>query len=105
MGRDFCYNDSGESFGIRRFNMNLIVCVDPRGGMMFNKRRTTSDVLVTADILREAEGEDFLLLPTPRKFSRPARLRAMPPTAAQFIPFQAIRLTMQMKVIRYFLKT
>lgn len=47
--------------------MKLIVCVDPRGGMMFNKRRTTSDVLVTADILREAEGGRLLIAPYSEK--------------------------------------
>lgn len=46
--------------------MKLIVCTDPRGGMMFNRRRTTSDVVVTADILREGGGR-LLIAPYSEK--------------------------------------
>ncbi len=47
--------------------MKLIVCMDPRGGMMFNKRRTTSDVVVTADILRESAESKLLIAPYSEK--------------------------------------
>ncbi len=47
--------------------MKLIVCMDPRGGMMFNKRRTTSDVVVTADILRESADSKLLIAPYSEK--------------------------------------
>ena len=36
--------------------MKIIVCIDERGGMAFNKRRQSSDVRVTEDILRTAAG-------------------------------------------------
>ena len=47
--------------------MKLIVCTDSRGGMMFNKRRTTSDVVVTADILRERGDGRLLIAPYSEK--------------------------------------
>ena len=47
--------------------MKLIVCTDSRGGMMFNKRRTTSDVVVTADILRESSEGRLLITPYSEK--------------------------------------
>lgn len=47
--------------------MKLIVCTDSRGGMMFNKRRTTSDVVVTADILRESGDSRLLIAPYSEK--------------------------------------
>lgn len=33
--------------------MKLFVCTDERGGMLFNKRRTSSDINVLRDMLRE----------------------------------------------------
>ncbi len=47
--------------------MKLIVCTDDRGGMMFNKRRTTFDVVVIADILREGIGGKLLVAPYTEK--------------------------------------
>lgn len=64
--------------------MKLIVCVDPRGGMMFNKRRTTSDVLVTADILREAEGGRLLIAPYSEKIFKNAENEGYAPSGAEY---------------------
>ena len=36
--------------------MRIIVCLDERGGMAFNKRRQSRDALVSADILATAGG-------------------------------------------------
>ena len=83
-GRDICYNGSSESFGVRRFDMKLIVCMDPRGGMMFNKRRTTSDVVVTADILREAEGGRLLIAPYSEKIFKNAESEGYLPAGAEY---------------------
>ena len=52
--------------------MKLIVCTDSRGGMMFNKRRTTSDVVVTADILRECGDGRLLVAPYSEKIFKNA---------------------------------
>jgi hypothetical protein len=81
---EICYNDIGESFGVRRFPMKLIVCMDPRGGMMFNKRRTTSDVVVTADILREAEGGRLLIAPYSEKIFKNAEIEGYTPFGAEY---------------------
>ncbi len=37
--------------------MTVFVCVDSRGGMMFNKRRQSRDVRVIEDIIRASDGE------------------------------------------------
>lgn len=36
--------------------MIVIVCIDDRGGMLFNHRRQSQDRLLRADLLREAAG-------------------------------------------------
>ena len=36
--------------------MILVVCIDDRGGMLFNRRRQSQDRLLRQDLLREAEG-------------------------------------------------
>lgn len=36
--------------------MNLIVCIDDKNGMMFNKRRQSKDSAVRADMMAEAGG-------------------------------------------------
>lgn len=64
--------------------MKLIVCMDPRGGMMFNKRRTTSDVVVTADILREAEGGRLLIAPYSEKIFKNAEIEGYTPFGAEY---------------------
>ena len=64
--------------------MKLIVCIDPRGGMMFNKRRTTSDVVVTADILREAEGGKLLIAPYSEKIFKNAANEGYLPQSAEY---------------------
>ena len=43
--------------------MNLIICVDKTGGMLFNKRRVSRDQYVTADILKTVRGEKLLIHP------------------------------------------
>jgi hypothetical protein len=50
--------------------MRLVVCTDSRGGMMFNKRRTTYDRCVTEDILRDADGGKLLIAPYSEKIFR-----------------------------------
>lgn len=35
--------------------MNIIVCVDDKNGMMFNKRRQSKDRILIADVLKEVE--------------------------------------------------
>ena len=59
--------------------MKLIVCTDPRGGMMFNKRRTTSDVVVTADILRECGDGRLLVAPYSEKIFKNAEAEGYAP--------------------------
>ena len=59
--------------------MKLIVCTDPRGGMMFNKRRTTSDVVVTADILREGGDGRLLVAPYSEKIFKNAEAEGYAP--------------------------
>ena len=44
-------------------NMKLIVCVDDRGGMLFNKRRLSSDRIVTEKIIALCNGEKLLVNP------------------------------------------
>lgn len=50
--------------------MRLVVCTDSRGGMMFNRRRTTYDRSVTEDILRDAAGGRLLIAPYSQKIFR-----------------------------------
>lgn len=59
--------------------MKLIVCTDSRGGMMFNKRRTTSDVVVTADILRESAGGRLLIMPYSEKIFKACKAEGYAP--------------------------
>ncbi len=39
--------------------MNLIVCIDDAGGMMFNRRRVSRDSAVIADIVKNSGGRVF----------------------------------------------
>ena len=64
--------------------MKLIVCVDPRGGMMFNRRRTTSDVVVTADILREGDGR-LLIAPYSEKIFKNAEAEGYAPSGFGYV--------------------
>lgn len=64
--------------------MKLIVCADPRGGMMFNRRRTTSDVVVTADILREGEGR-LLIAPYSEKIFKNAEAEGYAPSGIGYV--------------------
>lgn len=41
--------------------MTLLVCVDDRGGMLFNHRRQSQDRAVREDLLREAAGAKLLM--------------------------------------------
>lgn len=41
--------------------MKLIVCIDERGGMLFNKRRLSSDRIVTEKIVTMCSGESLLV--------------------------------------------
>lgn len=41
--------------------MILIVCIDDRGGMLFNHRRQSQDRLLREDLLREAAGACLLM--------------------------------------------
>lgn len=41
--------------------MTVIVCVDDRGGMMFNKRRLSRDRAVYADIASDFDGKRLLM--------------------------------------------
>ena len=63
--------------------MKLIVCTDPRGGMMFNRRRTSSDVVVTADILREGDGR-LLFAPYSEKIFKNAEAEGYLPHGASY---------------------
>ena len=47
--------------------MRIIVCLDERRGMMFNKRRQSRDSLVTADIVSSLEGEKLFISPYSEK--------------------------------------
>lgn len=51
--------------------MTVILCIDTRGGMMFNHRRVTYDRLVTADILRESADGRLLIAPYSEKLFAP----------------------------------
>jgi hypothetical protein len=64
--------------------MKLIVCTDPRGGMMFNRRRTTSDVVVTADILREGGGK-LLIAPYSEKIFKNAEAEGYAPLGFGYV--------------------
>ena len=64
--------------------MKLIVCTDPRGGMMFNKRRTTSDVVVTADILRECGDGRLLVAPYSEKIFKNAEAEGYAPAGYSY---------------------
>lgn len=39
--------------------MILVVCIDDRGGMLFNRRRQSQDRLLREDLLREAAGRSL----------------------------------------------
>ena len=43
--------------------MNVIICIDKRGGMIFNKRRVSRDKLVCEDILKTVRGEKLYIKP------------------------------------------
>ena len=43
--------------------MNIIICVDKRGAMMFNNRRVSRDQYVTMDILKTVVGEKLYIKP------------------------------------------
>lgn len=65
--------------------MKLIVCVDPRGGIMFNKRRTTSDVVVVADILRESADSRLLIAPYSEKIFKNAEAEGYAPLGCEYM--------------------
>lgn len=64
--------------------MKLIVCTDPRGGVMFNKRRTTSDVVVVADILRESADSRLLIAPYSEKIFKNAEAEGYAPSGCEY---------------------
>ena len=64
--------------------MKLIVCTDSRGGMMFNKRRTTSDVVVTADILRERGDGALLIAPYSEKIFKTCETEGYAPAGCAY---------------------
>lgn len=74
-----------EVLKLRGERMKLIVCADPRGGMMFNKRRTTSDVIVTADILREGAEGRLLIAPYSEKIFKTCEDEGYAPTGASYV--------------------
>ena len=52
--------------------MIVAVCVDDRGGMLFNRRRQSQDRLLREDLLREAAGRPLWLSPySLRQFDAP----------------------------------
>lgn len=65
--------------------MKLIVCTDPRGGIMFNRRRTTSDVVVTADILREGADGRLLITPYSEKIFKTAKAEGYAPSGCEYV--------------------
>ena len=65
--------------------MKLIVCTDPRGGIMFNKRRTTSDIIVTADILRESTDSRLLISPYSEKIFKNAEADGYLPSGCKYM--------------------
>ena len=47
--------------------MRIIVCLDDKNGMMFNRRRQSRDRVVTEDILKTAEGSRLFIAPYSEK--------------------------------------
>lgn len=41
--------------------MNLIVCLEDKNGMMFNKRRLSQDVVIREDIYNNLEGKSLIM--------------------------------------------
>lgn len=41
--------------------MNLIVCLEEKNGMMFNKRRLSQDVVIREDIYNNLEGKNLIM--------------------------------------------
>lgn len=55
--------------------MTIIVCVDDRGGMLFNRRRVSSDRIVTGKVLEIAGSAKLRIKPYSAKlFANPAEL-------------------------------
>ena len=53
--------------------MNLIVCIDDKNGMMFNKRRQSKDSAVRADMMAEAGGKTLWMNSySAKQFEEPA---------------------------------
>ena len=50
--------------------MKVIICIEDRGGMMFNKRRETRDRLVSLDMLVEAGASRLYIEPYSEKLFR-----------------------------------
>ena len=56
--------------------MTLILCVDDRGVLMFNRRRQSQDRLVRADMLRRCGGQPLSVSPyTARQFAQEDHLK------------------------------
>lgn len=54
-----------------RFNLNIIICTDKVGGMMFNKRRVSRDSAVSEDVLKTTRGETLYVKPYSEKLFLP----------------------------------
>ncbi len=58
--------------------MTLILCVDDRGGLMFNRRRQSQDRLVRADMLRLCGEQPLAVSPyTARQFALEDRVKVV----------------------------
>lgn len=51
--------------------MNIIICTDARGGMLFNNRRVSRDGAVSEDILYTVRGERLFIKPYSMKLFEP----------------------------------
>ena len=60
--------------------MNVIVCIDERGAMLFNHRRVARDKAVYADILKTVRGERLFIKPYSEKLFLPFADEAELPT-------------------------
>ena len=59
----YCIGVKSANFRHGRNVLNLILCVDKVGGMLFNNRRVSRDREVTADILKTVKGERLFVKP------------------------------------------
>ena len=42
-------------------SMNIIVCLEDKNGMMFNKRRLSQDVAIREDIYKNMDGKSLIM--------------------------------------------